>query len=73
MTEKQLRYRIRVTKEALYREQQRNNEKMSNVGWGSGFRKAYTGPCCSREMDLKVRLQGYEKALVTLLECGEAK
>lgn len=72
MTEKQLRRRIGVTKEALLREKQKNNEKMSRVGWDSGMRKQYVGPCCRRENELESRLHGYEQALAELLKGGEA-
>ena len=72
MTEKQLRRRIDVTKEALFKEKQRNAEKMSRVGWGSGFRRQYVGPCCRREHELESRLRGYEKELAELMKGGEA-
>lgn len=66
MTVKQLKYRISRTEEALAREKQKNNEKTARVGWGSGFRKQYTGPCCSREMELEERLRGYRAQLMEL-------
>ena len=62
-TVKQLQYRISRTKEALEKEKRRNNEKMARVGWGSGFRKQYTGPSCTREAALSERLKRYDAEL----------
>lgn len=72
MTEKQLRHRIGATKEALAKEKRRNAEKMSRVGWGSGFRRQYVGPCCRREHELEDRLRRYERELAELVKGGEA-
>lgn len=66
MTEKQLLYRISRTEEALKRESRKNTEKMSRVGWGSGFRKHDNGPSCSRELVLDARLRGYREELEAL-------
>lgn len=66
MTEKQLLYRINRAEEALARESRKNTEKMSRVGWGSGFRKQYVGPSCSRELQLESRLRDYRNALDAL-------
>ena len=73
MTEKQLRYRIRATEDALFKEKLRNNEKSSRVGWGSGFRKMYVGPCCTRENEMESRLRRYKEELAELLKGGEAE
>lgn len=71
-TVKQLQYRISRTKEALEKEKCRNNEKMARVGWGSGFRKQYTGPNCTRETALSERLKRYEAELDMLLQGGHS-
>ena len=67
MTEKQLRYRIRCTEKALSKEHIKNVEKMANVGWGSGFRKQYVGPCCRRENELECHLKECREALHDLV------
>ena len=67
MTEKQLQYRIKRTEEALSKERSKNLEKTSHIGWGSGFRKQYVGPCCRRENELEIRLKKYQEDLQQLI------
>lgn len=66
MTKKQLLSRIQRTEEALKKEHINNVEKMSRVGWGSGFRKQYVGPCCRRENELENRLAEYKRQLAEM-------
>lgn len=58
MTVKQLECHISRTEGALEREKQKNNEKMARMGWGYGFWKKHTGPCCAKELEQKERLRG---------------
>lgn len=63
-----LKLKIEKQKERLYLEQQEQNRKFSNLGWGAGMRRSKISISTSKEDTIKERIERYENALKVLLK-----